>query len=68
MFMACSRHGTHFRHARPCAGHPRSLLLSAKQDVDGRDKPGHDGTGRIIRKHCHGMQRQIKPEQLSSLG
>jgi hypothetical protein len=28
------------RHARPCAGHPR---ISGKyQDVDGRDKPGHD--------------------------
>jgi len=29
------------RHARPCAGHPRLILLS-KKDVDGRDKPGHD--------------------------
>src|SRR5450432_4693414 len=26
-----------FRHARPCAGHPR---LGSKKDVDGRDKPG----------------------------
>jgi hypothetical protein len=29
-----------FRHARPCAGHPR--LSFALQDVDGRDEPGHD--------------------------
>src|SRR6185369_600235 len=27
------------RHARACRGHPR---LSWLQDVDGRDKPGHD--------------------------
>jgi hypothetical protein len=27
----------------PCAGHPRlSFFVEAKQDVDGRDKPGHD--------------------------
>jgi hypothetical protein len=26
---------------RPCAGHPRLSLL---QDVEGRDKHGHDGT------------------------
>jgi putative acetyltransferase len=26
----------------PCAGHPRLLVGSAKEDVDGRDKPGHD--------------------------
>src|SRR5690242_468399 len=30
-----------FRRARACRGHPR-LLTSSKQDVDGRDKPGHD--------------------------
>ena len=29
-------------HARPCAGHPRLVFLCIK-DVDGRDKPGHDG-------------------------
>jgi hypothetical protein len=28
-----------FRHARLYAGHPR---LYGVQDVDGRDKPGHD--------------------------
>jgi tripartite-type tricarboxylate transporter receptor subunit TctC len=28
------------RHARTCSGHPR--LWFRKQDVDGRDKPGHD--------------------------
>ena len=33
---------THPRHARPCAGHPRLASLCHK-DVDGRDKPGHDG-------------------------
>ena len=30
------------RHGRPCAGHPR-LLREAKEDVDARDKPAHDG-------------------------
>jgi hypothetical protein len=29
------------RHARACPGHPR-LFLRCNQDVDGRDKPGHD--------------------------
>jgi len=29
------------RHARACPGHPRLSCLS--KDVDGRDKPGHDG-------------------------
>jgi hypothetical protein len=24
------------------AGHPRLCVISTKQDVDGRDKPGHD--------------------------
>ena len=33
--------GTFRRHARPCAGHPR-FLDEQMQDVDGRDKPGHD--------------------------
>jgi len=31
------------RHARLDAGHPRLCRLSTPQDVDGRDKPGHDG-------------------------
>jgi hypothetical protein len=32
------------RHAREC-GHPRlSFLLVSQQGVDGRDKPGHDGS------------------------
>src|SRR5262245_17344463 len=30
----------YLRHARACRGHPRFTL--PKQDVDGRDKPGHD--------------------------
>jgi len=30
-------------HARPCAGHPRLIHGSDIKDVDGRDKPGHDG-------------------------
>jgi peptide/nickel transport system ATP-binding protein len=34
------------RHARPCAGHPR--LANSDKDVDGRDKPGHDGTPLLI--------------------
>ena len=36
--------GTNFRHARPCAGHPR---LCDKEGVDGKDKPGHDNTFRV---------------------
>ncbi len=35
--------GRRYRHARPCAGHPRlASLVLASQDVDGRVKPGHD--------------------------
>ena len=30
------------RHARACPGHPRSCGHHSWQDVDGRDKPGHD--------------------------
>jgi len=33
----------HPRHARPCAGHPRLSSRPKEGDVDGRDKPGHDG-------------------------
>src|SRR3954471_1620019 len=29
-------------HARACPGHPRSYNRSEANDVDGRDKPGHD--------------------------
>jgi hypothetical protein len=29
-------------HARPCAGHPRLGRRHGREDVDGRDKPGHD--------------------------
>src|SRR5262249_20173723 len=36
--LLCARH----RHARPWAGHPRLSSFLMKQDVDGRDKPGHD--------------------------
>jgi hypothetical protein len=33
-----------FRHARPCAGHPRlPCCESEEQGVDGRDRPVHDG-------------------------
>src|SRR5688500_9157932 len=31
------------RQARPCAGHPRLIFSATSKDVDGRDKPGHDG-------------------------
>ena len=34
-----------FRHARACRGHPRLFFRAILQDVDGRDKPGHDGGG-----------------------
>jgi hypothetical protein len=30
------------RHARLHAGHPRLDSIGRAQDVDGRDKPGHD--------------------------
>ncbi len=36
-----------------------------KQDVDGRDEPGHDGGAAVSLfavGHCHGKRRQIKPE------
>src|SRR5512144_783636 len=33
-----------FRHARLYAGHPRLDDLTSKQDVDGRNKSGHDGS------------------------
>jgi hypothetical protein len=36
------------RHARACPGHPRLTALMG-EDVDGRDKPGHDEeTPRLI--------------------
>jgi hypothetical protein len=49
------------RHGRACPGHPRSCLVARKKDVDGRDKPGHDGeklrgvviASRIIHTHLH---------------
>jgi hypothetical protein len=31
-----------FRHGRACPGHPRPFLLQLRQDVDGRNKSGHD--------------------------
>jgi hypothetical protein len=39
------------RHGRACPGHPRLVVLAwdalaaipPEEDVDGRDKPGHDG-------------------------
>jgi hypothetical protein len=31
------------RHARACPGHPRLAVHADAKDVDGRDKPGHDG-------------------------
>src|SRR6185437_3463761 len=55
------------RHARPCAGHPRLYGGLAKQDVDGRDKPGHDEREssrdlpssaflRILEHHAHRLE------------
>ena len=38
---AAERALTLHRHARPRAGHPR-LVRRKFEDVDGRDKPGHD--------------------------
>ncbi len=38
---AAAPHQSLDRHARPCAGHSR--LSRGNEDVDGRDKPGHDG-------------------------
>jgi hypothetical protein len=37
------------RHARACRGHPRRLARQQKQDVDGRDKPGHHNVRRLAR-------------------
>jgi hypothetical protein len=39
------------------------VLLRKKQDVDGPNKPGHDGWASYYFTHCHGKLRQIKPEQ-----
>jgi hypothetical protein len=33
---------TIIRHARACPGHPRLYGVDESEDVDGRDKPGHD--------------------------
>src|SRR6185437_7525668 len=30
------------RHARACPGHPRLCCSDTKENVDGRDKPGHE--------------------------
>jgi hypothetical protein len=35
------------RHARPCAGHPRLAFRFPLIDVDGWDKPGHDGNEKL---------------------
>ena len=52
------------RHARPRAGHPR--LTSLKQDVDGRDKPGHDAAmnadaGRHVRHRAARTTKSSPP-------
>jgi hypothetical protein len=39
----------------------------SKKEVDGRDKPGHDGAGDnryLFIRHCHGKPRQFKPKTL----
>jgi hypothetical protein len=45
-------------------------LHLGKKDVNGRDEPGHDdaGTVTLFGRHCHGKQRQIKPETGSPFG
>src|SRR5688572_10785077 len=48
----------------PALSRASTSSLQRKQDVDGRDKPGHDGWASIYSKHRHGKLRQIKPEQL----
>jgi hypothetical protein len=42
------------RHARARRGHPRLSGRPARQDVDGRDKPGHDERDLAFRRlrHC----------------
>jgi len=39
-----------------------------KEDVDGRDKPGHDDAMDVplFDTHCHASNRQFKPEKPSS--
>jgi hypothetical protein len=34
---------TFSRHGRACPGHPRLASWTEKEDVDARDKRGHDG-------------------------
>src|SRR5216684_2476272 len=44
MWSGCGESPSLGRHGRTCSGHPRlSSLKRRKQDVDGRDKRGHDG-------------------------
>src|SRR6202171_2428360 len=57
------------RHARPCAGHPRLYWRLIVEDVDGRDKPGHDGeTSRrlwsIFPRLLQSRHREAIPRQL----
>src|SRR5271165_1402579 len=47
------------RHARTCSGHPR--LSCRKQDVDGRDEPGHDVRGvEIISEASRHLTNELK--------
>jgi len=55
-----------FRHARPRAGHPR--LGNDTKDVDGRDKPGHDGEPLlVVEKLIKEYPRQGITKSLSKL-
>src|SRR5215213_8311667 len=52
---------THPRHARPRAGHPRLGSSTAPEDVDGRDRPGHDGWGGVARDASATLRRHARP-------
>src|SRR5215211_7417045 len=49
------------RHARPRAGHPRLGSSTTKTDVDGRDRPGHDGWGGVARDASATLRRHARP-------
>jgi len=57
LFVARISHAIPFRHAWPCAGHPRLEV------VDGRVEPGHDDRRRQVAARRHRM-----PEPRAALG
>ncbi len=53
------------RHARPCAGHPR-LSFHGEQDVDGRNKCGHDENKEHTRAAAETQLREMEQRALTA--